>query len=330
MRILVAPDSFGGTLTAHAAAAAIARGWGEGGDLDLAPMSDGGPGFVDVLSGHGEVREHVVPGPLGEPVTARWRLDGSTAYVESAQACGLHLVARNDPEAASTRGVGMLLAAALAAGARRVVVGLGGSATTDGGAGLLSVQGSVPAGVELVAATDVDNPLLGEHGAAAVYGPQKGADPASVARLEERLRAFAAGRPEADLPGAGAAGGLGFALFVLGAARVSGAELVAERVGLAARIAAADLVLTGEGRFDRTSVRGKVVGTVARAARDHGVPCLVLAGEVADGLVHATAAEGVRGAWSLTDLVGAAAARRHAADSLTRLARSISGQWSQP
>ncbi|MGH3744820.1 MAG: glycerate kinase, partial [Mycobacteriales bacterium] len=173
MRILVAPDSFGGTLTARQAADAVARGWGGRDALDLAPMSDGGPGFVEVLSGYGRLRETVVPGPLGDPVTARWRLDGTTAYLESAQACGLHLVPRNDPERADTRGVGLLLAAALAAGADRIVVGLGGSATTDGGAGLLSATGSVPAGVEVLAATDVDNPLLGEHGAAAVYGPQK-------------------------------------------------------------------------------------------------------------------------------------------------------------
>lgn len=323
MRILVAPDSFGGTLTAQQAADALARGWDDRDDLDLAPMSDGGPGFVDVLSGHGVVRELVVPGPLGEPVTARWRLDGSTAYVEAAQACGLHLVSRNDPERASTRGVGRLLAEALRAGATRVVVGLGGSATTDGGAGLLSVQDRVPAGVELVAATDVDNPLLGPHGAAAVYGPQKGADPATVERLEARLHAFAAGRPEAERAGAGAAGGLGFALFLLGAVRVSGAGLVADRVGLAGRAAAAGLVLTGEGRYDHTSVRGKVVGTVAEIARGCRTPCVVAAGEVADGVAGA----GVTEVWSLTDLVGPAVAREHASDSLERLARRIARRW---
>lgn len=323
MRILVAPDSYGGTLTAQQAAGAIARGWRDEDELDLAPMSDGGPGFVDVLAGCGDAREATVAGPLGDPVTARWRLDGTTAYLESAQACGLHLVPRNDPERAGTHGVGMLLAAALAAGAQRIVVGLGGSATTDGGAGLLAVRASVPPGVEILAATDVDNPLLGEHGAAAVYGPQKGADPAAVARLEQRLRHFAAGRPEAAWPGAGAAGGLGFALFRLGATRVSGAALVADRIGLAARAATADLVLTGEGRYDHTSARGKVVGTVAGIAYRHGVPCVVAAGEVVPGV----AAVGVTEAWSLTDLVGPAAARTRAAESLERLARDIAGQW---
>lgn len=323
MRILFAPDTFGDTLTAQGAAEALARGWGDHDVLDLAPMSDGGPGFVDVLSAHGDLREVVVPGPLGDPVTAQWLLAGTTAYVESAQACGLHLVARNDPEAATTRGVGLLLADALSAGATRIVVGLGGSATTDGGAGLLSVVDTLPAGVEVVAATDVDNPLVGEHGAAAVYGPQKGADPAAVGRLEARLRAAAAGHPEADLPGAGAAGGLGFALFLLGAARVSGAALVADRIGLSGRVAAADLVVTGEGRYDHTSSRGKVVGTVAGLARARGVPCVVAAGSVADG----ASAPGVTESHALADLVGADVALADAAGSLERLARRIAGQW---
>jgi glycerate kinase len=323
VRILLAPDSFGDTLSAQQAAEALARGWDERDVIDLAPMSDGGPGFVDVLSGCGDLWEVVVPGPLGVPVLARWRLDGTTAYVESAQACGLHLVTRNDPEAATTRGVGLMLIDALAAGATRIVVGLGGSATTDGGAGLLSVVDAVPDAVEVIAATDVDNPLLGEHGAAAVYGPQKGADPATVARLEARLRVEAAGHPEADLPGAGAAGGLGFALFRLGAVRASGATLVADRIGLADRMAAADLVITGEGRYDHTSARGKVVGTVARLARARGVPCIVTAGSISD----AASAPGVTQAHALVDLVGADIAFAEAGSSLERLARQIAGRW---
>lgn len=327
MRILVAPDSFGGTLTAQQAADAVARGWGDRDDLDLAPMSDGGPGFVDVLAGHGVVRELVVPGPLGEPVTARWRLDGTTAYVESAQACGLHLVPRNDPERASTEGVGLLLAAALGAGATRLVVGLGGSATTDGGAGLRSVLDAVPPGIQIVAATDVDNPLVGEHGAAAVFGPQKGADPPTVARLDERLRVLADGHPEADLPGAGAAGGLGFALLRLGATRVPGAALVADRIGLPARASGADLVVTGEGRYDHTSLRGKVVATVAGLAGDHGVPCVVIAGDVAVG-VREAAAHGVAEAWSLSDVVGAETAVARPARSLEAVARRVAARWS--
>ena len=326
MRILVAPDCFGGTLTAAEAAGAIAAGWAGSGEVDRAPMSDGGPGFVEVLAGLGEVRTAEVTGPLGAPVTARWRLHGTTAYVESAQACGLHLVATNDPEAASTAGVGELLAAVLAAGVTRVVVGLGGSATTDGGAGLLAAVPAVPPGVELLAATDVDNPLLGEHGAARVFGPQKGADGSAVARLERRLRTLAAGRPEAELPGAGAAGGLGFALYVLGARRVSGADLVARVLGLDRRVAAADLVVTGEGRFDRTSLRGKVVGTVAGLARARDTPCVVLAGQVALGECDAAAA-GVSQAWSLVSSVGAVAAYERAAESLEGLSRRVAARW---
>ncbi len=190
--MLLAPDGFGGTLSAREAAAAMAVGWP---GADLAAMSDGGPGFVDVLPG--DLRRTSVSGPLGEPVVARWRRDGDTAYVESAQACGLHLLTHPDPEAATTRGVGELCSAA-AAECGTVVVGLGGSATTDGGRGFLETWSGT---ARLLAASDVDNPLLGPDGAAAVFGPQKGADAAAVERLERRLSAFAAGRPEAAVSG---------------------------------------------------------------------------------------------------------------------------------
>lgn len=314
----MAPDCFGGTLSAPEAAAAIGAAFP---GADLAPLSDGGPGFLDVLPG--QLRALSVTGPLGEPTLARWRLDGSTAYVEAAQACGLHVTDRRDPERATTAGVGELCAAAVSAGARTLVVGLGGSASTDGGRGFLAAFDRTD--VRLVAATDVDNPLLGPDGAAAAFGPQKGADPAAVARLEARLAAQADSRPEAAWPGAGAAGGLGFALLTLGARRVSGAALVGDRLGLPARVAAADLVVTGEGAYDASSLRGKVTAYVAGLAADSGVPCVVLAGRVEVGRRQA-AAHGVTEAWDLTAHAGDAALT-DAAASLTSLARRVARQW---
>jgi glycerate kinase len=323
--VLVAPDSFGGTLTAVEAVAAIAAGWPGADEVDRAALSDGGPGFLDVLPG--QRRTWSVTGPLGEPVQAAWRLDGQTAYIESAQACGLHLVAATgrEPERATTRGVGELCAAAAEAGARRLVIGLGGSATTDGGRGFLSTYARTD--LDLIAATDVDSPLLGPDGAAAVFGPQKGADASAIVRLEAALAAQAAGRPEASWPGAGAAGGLGFALLTLGATRVSGAALVGERLGLPARVAAADLVLTGEGAYDATSLRGKVTAYVAGLALEHAVPCVVLAGRVSVGRREA-AAHGVSEMWDLTQHAGDRA-HTDAAASLTALSRRVAGQWSR-
>ncbi|MFC4602198.1 glycerate kinase [Rhodococcus kronopolitis] len=306
MRVLIAPDSFGGTLTATAAATAMASGWARArpdDELVLAPQSDGGPGFVDVLATRiGERHDEVVDGPLGGPVRAQWLRVGETAYIESAQACGLHLLpGPPDPEtavAAGSGGVGQLIRAAVAAGVTTVVVGLGGSCCTDGGRGLLERLGDGSgadavrsaadrlAGVRLVAATDVENPLLGPVGAAAVFGPQKGADPATVGLLERRNAAWsavladAAGRSVADAAGAGAAGGIGAALLALGASRRSGAAVVATGTGQDELLAAADLVLTGEGRFDEQSLRGKLVVELARAARRHGVPAVVVAGQV--------------------------------------------------
>jgi glycerate kinase len=286
------------------AAEAIAAGWGRGrpGDvLTLAPQSDGGPGFVDVLASRlGEVRTLTVDGPLDRSVTASWVLDtGSaepTAYVESAQACGLALLGGpptvHTAVAAHTRGVGQLIGAALDAGARRVVVGLGGSATTDGGRGMVEALGGLPAGrrrldrVELIAATDVEHPLLGETGAARVFGPQKGADEHTVAVLETRLQEWAdeldsaAGFPVRDVPGAGAAGGLGAALIALGGRRESGAAVIAAHTRLADDLAGADLVITGEGRFDDQSLHGKVISALASGAAERGTPVLVLAGQV--------------------------------------------------
>ncbi|MEV0681848.1 glycerate kinase [Actinosynnema sp. NPDC050436] len=336
MRVVIAPDCFGGTLTAREAAEAIADGWrsaAPGDELVLRPLADGGPGFVDVLHGAlgGVVRTSVVAGPRGEPVSARWLVaDDGTAYVESAQACGLHLVPEDERastvESASTRGVGELVAAADALGCHTVVVGLGGSATTDGGAGLLSVVPSVSA--RLVAASDVENPLLGPHGAAATFGPQKGASPEVVERLEARLASMAVLEPVRDLPGAGAAGGLGAALMALGASVVSGAGLVRSATRLDPALDVADLAVSGEGSFDWQSLRGKLVTAVAGGAAERGIPCLVLAGQVSVGRREAGAA-GVQESYSVAEHAGSV--ERSVGDpagTLSALAADVARQWS--
>jgi glycerate kinase len=328
MRVLIAPDCYGDSLSAVAAAAAIAAGWRQArpdDDLTAAPQSDGGPGFVDVLASRlGRLETLRVCGPLGANVDADWVFDAApagapTAYVESAQACGLALLGGPPtPQtalAAHTTGVGQLLAAALARGATRIVVGLGGSASTDGGRGMVAALGGPQtakdrlAGVEVIAATDVEHPLLGPMGAARVFGPQKGADDHTVAVLEQRLAAWAAdlealaGRRVAGLPGAGAAGGLGAALLALGARRESGAAVIAAHTGLASDLAAADLVITGEGRFDDQSLHGKVISALAAGAAAHRTPVLVLAGQVTldDAALRAA---GISAAFSLVDFAG--------------------------
>jgi len=325
LRVLIAPDSFGDSLTAEQAAAAIATGWYRSRPRDrftIAPQSDGGPGFVAVLARTiGAPRRIRVQGPLDTEVEAEWLLDDATAtaYLESAQVCGLAALGRTpSPETAlgaGSGGVGQLIEAALAAGARRIVVGLGGSASTDGGRGLLEALGGPAAGrarlagVEVIAATDVDHPLLGPWGAARVFGPQKGADPATVTLLEHRLGAIAAeldalaGRMVSAEAGAGAAGGIGAALLALGARRESGAAVIAERTGLAAALAAADLVVTGEGRLDAQSLRGKVVGALAGAARARSLPVLVFAGQVDVGAA-ALQASGIRAVAAIADYAG--------------------------
>jgi glycerate kinase len=304
LRVLIAPDCFGGSLTAAGAAEAIVDGWRRarpGDILVVAPQSDGGPGFVEALgAGHPgmQLRHARVRGPLDAGVAAVWVLNPvtATAYIESAQACGLHQLGgpptTDTAWRAHSRGVGELIAEAVRCGARTVVVGLGGSGCTDGGRGMIEALGGIGeavrtlAGIDLIAATDVEHPLLGPTGAAAVFGPQKGADPATVARLEDRLSRWSAelraatGRAVDGLPGAGAAGGLGAALLALGGRRESGAALIAAHTGTDREITRADLVATGEGRLDEQSLRGKVVGSLAGAARRHGVPVLVLAGQV--------------------------------------------------
>lgn len=327
MRVLIAPDCFGDSLTAVEAARAIADGWQRarpGDALITAPQSDGGPGFVGVLAAvhpDMQVRRSRVRGPLDVDVDAEWVFDAdtSTAFIECAQACGLALLGGpatvRTALAAHSAGVGQLIESALHTGSRTIVVGLGGSSCTDGGRGMAEALGGVTeairrlTGVRLIVATDVEHPLLGPIGAARVFGPQKGADPPTVILLEERLTDWAAeleaaaGRDVSTIPGAGAAGGLGAALLALGARRESGAGVIAAHTGMADQIAAAEVIVTGEGRLDDQSLHGKVVGALALAARPYAVPVLVLAGQVALSREELQAA-GITAVHSLADYAG--------------------------
>ncbi|MFL5943130.1 MAG: glycerate kinase [Gaiellaceae bacterium] len=275
MRLLAAPDKFRGTLTAREAAAAIAAGAARTGwDAVELPLADGGEGTLDVLGGGN--RSTVVTGPLADPVEAAWRLEeDGTALIEAAQACGLTLAGgpdRNDPLAATSRGVGELVAAAVAEGAQRIVVTVGGVASTDGGAAAVE---ALPAALPpLEVACDVDARFLD---AADVFASQKGATPEQVEILRRRLAQL----DVPDLPGAGAAGGLAGGLAARGARLSPGFDLVAQRLGFDHHLAAADLLVTGEGRLDATSVTGKVVGRALERAAAAGVAALVVAGEVA-------------------------------------------------
>jgi glycerate kinase len=252
-------------------------------------MADGGEGILEAMGG--TVRRSRVRGPLGETVEAEWRLRGTTAVIEMAQAAGLELLGGaewNDPMRANTAGVGDLIGAAVAAGAKRVVVGVGGSATTDGGLACLSAlePHARLSGIELVVACDVTTTFVD---AAEHFAPQKGATPAQVALLRRRLERLAQvyeedhGVDVRDLPGSGAAGGLAGGLAAVGATLMSGFEVVSDSVGLAEKLEDADLVVTGEGFLDEQSFRGKVVGGVAELAADLGVPVLVVVGRVYDG-----------------------------------------------
>lgn len=364
----------------------MARGWRRTAPTDElceVPLADGGTGFVDVLHTvlGGRVNTLWVTGPLnGNRVRASWLVvdtaGGRTAYVEAAQACGLDLmpVRPLDPAeagtaaagAATSRGLGELLVGATAdPSVTTVVVGLGGSACTDGGAGALAALGAQPLdgsgaalrdggialvdcarlagaptlrrGVRLVVAADVDNPLLGQQGAAQVFGPQKGADPATVAMLEKGLEQYVAvlaavvhrdAAELATLPAGGAAGGLGAALQALGGERVSGSGLVRDLSGLDAALDEADLVLTGEGSFDWQSLRGKLITAVASAAAARGLPCLVLAGQVSVGRREA-ASVGIQDAYSVAEHAGGdAASMADPAGTLASLAEELAGQWS--
>ena len=290
--VVAAPDKLRGTASAADAAAAIARaaeasGW----TCDAVPVADGGEGTLDALGGAN--RETTVTGPLGDPVVAPWRSGrAGTAVVEMAQASGLVLAGGpegNDPMAASTWGTGELISAALDAGAKRVIVGVGGSATTDGGLGALRALEPLARlrGVKLLVACDVRTTFVD---AATHFAPQKGATPSQVELLRRRLERLAQvyeeeyGVDVRDVPGSGAAGGLAGGLLCAGARLVSGFDLVADELDLAERIEGADLVVTAEGFLDEQSFDGKVVGGVHDLASSSGVPVLAVVGEVVDSV----------------------------------------------
>ena len=287
--MVAAPDKFRGTASATEVADAIGRAaWEAGWRCDEVPMADGGEGLLEALGGPN--RTSTVTGPLGDPVDAPWRLDRSTAVIEMALASGLTLVGgadENDPVSASTYGTGELINDALEAGARRIIVGVGGSATTDGGLGALWALYPLQRlrGIELIVACDV---TIGFADAAERFAPQKGASPAQVELLRRRLERLAQvyedehGVDVRSLRGSGAAGGLAGGLAAAGATLVDGFEVVAEEVGLDEKLEGADLVVTGEGFLDEASFEGKVVGGVAELAAELGVPVLAVVGRVYD------------------------------------------------
>lgn len=290
VRILAAPDKFRGTASAAAVAGAVAAAGRQcGAQTRELPLSDGGEGFLEVFGGAN--RSTTVTGPLGDPVDAGWRLSGKTAVIEMAQASGLELVGGpdgNDPVAAATSGTGELIAAALDGGARRILVGHGGSATTDGGLGAL--RALFPAarlrGIDLVAAVDVTTAFLDS---ADVFGPQKGATTSQIELMRRRLERLAQvyredhGVDVTTIAGAGAAGGLAGGLAAVGAIVELGFDLIADELELADAVEAADLVVTGEGFIDEASFDGKVVGGLVELGAEFRVPVLAVAGEVFDG-----------------------------------------------
>lgn len=319
MRALASPSSLKGVLSAVEAAMALVAGMREAGlDAEELPVADGGEGTAEVLAAAlgGEWRTAPVSDPLGRTVAARYLvLEDGTAVVEAAEAVGLRRlsVEERDPLRATSRGLGELLLAAAAEAGGPLLVGLGDSATIDGGAGLREVVGEALSGRALHALCDVRNPLLGERGAARAFGPQKGASPEQVEELEARLARMAELRPYAALPGAGAAGGLGAAIAALGGELVSGAEHVLERIGFRGQVSGANLVVTGEGTVDRASGEGKAVGEVVRICGEEGVRCVVFGGRIEAGFA------GVE----LRELSGDTA---RAADDLVALGERLGGE----
>lgn len=291
MLVLASPASLKGVLSPREAATALAAGLRrvDGIDVDEAPVADGGEGTAELLHDAlgGVWHTAVVAGPLGRPVAARWLLlPDRTAVVESSQAVGLPLLAPEqlDPLRASTIGLGELLLATLGQRPSALLACVGGVATVDGGVGMRAVVGRWLRDLPIRVLCDVRNPLLGPRGAARVFGPQKGADPAAVEELEARLEELDELVPYRDLPGAGAGGGLGAAFAALGGELVEGAEAVLDLIGFDERARGASLVVTGEGTVDATTLEGKAPGAVqARAAR-LGVPCALFGGLVRDGI----------------------------------------------
>jgi glycerate 2-kinase len=287
VRALASPASLKGVLSPIEAAALLASGMRrvDGVEVDEAPVADGGEGTAAVLARAlgGDWRRAVVSDPLGRPVPGRFLLlpDG-TAVVEAAEAVGLPRLAPDelDPVAASTRGLGELMLAALAERPSSILVCPGGTATVDGGVGLRNTVGTWLRGIPIRVACDVRNPLLGERGAARVFGPQKGARAETIPYLEQRLASLEELAPYRDLPGAGAGGGLGAALAALGAQLLDGAQLVLDLIGFDDRARNADLVVSGEGTIDATTFEGKAPGTVARRCSELGVRCVLFGGRV--------------------------------------------------
>ena len=324
LTVVIAPDSFKGSLTSVEVAMALADGWHRARPADeilLAPLADGGEGTLVAIAAAGgwEWRESPATDPIGRPITARWlrSVDGRRAVIELAAASGLSRLTADerDPRGASTVGTGELLRAAIDEGVRTITLGIGGSATNDGGAGILRALGAVvtPGGaeasgvdlsgldarlaqVDLRIACDVTNPLLGPAGAAATYGPQKGATPDDVAWLDAALARYAdalegaTARPERDTPGAGAAGGVGFGLLCLqdrfrSLELVPGVDVLMSETDLDGKLTRADLVITGEGRIDAQTAFGKTALGVARRAHAHGLPTIAIGGGVTpDGI----------------------------------------------
>ena len=319
LRVVIAPDSFKGSLTSVEVASALASGWlaaRPGDEVLLAPLADGGEGTLVAIAAAGGWEWRIAPAsdPIGRPVDARWlrSADGARAVVELAEASGLSRLTaeERDPAGASTRGTGEVLRAVLDDGIRTITLGIGGSATTDGGAGILRALGAAIdlgaaegaavdlagldhrlADVDLRIACDVTNPLLGPRGAAATYGPQKGASPEQVSELDAALARYAdgvraaTGRDERETPGAGAAGGTAFGLLsIAGRFRsvrlVPGVDVVMDETGLRDKLAGADLVITGEGRIDAQTAFGKTALGVAQLAAAAGVRCIAVGGGV--------------------------------------------------
>jgi glycerate 2-kinase len=325
--VVVAPDSFKGSLTSREVATALRDGWLRARPADevlLAPLADGGEGTLVAIEAAGgwEWQEAAAHDPIGRPVRARWlrSTDGERAVVELAAASGLSRLssAERNPAGASTYGTGEVLRAAIDAGIQRITLGIGGSATTDGGSGILRALGArltderadlsgldpLLASVDLRIACDVTNPLLGDHGAAATYGPQKGAAPDQVRELDAWLHAYAdrleaaTGHRERETPGAGAAGGTAFGLLCLrdrfrSLELVPGVDVVMEETDLGGKLARADLVITGEGRIDAQTAFGKTALGVARRAAAAGIPCIAVGGGVEPDGIAALAPFGV-------------------------------------
>jgi glycerate 2-kinase len=372
-RVVVAPDKFKGSLTAAEVTAAVVAGLVRGGfigEIEALPVADGGDGTVAAAVSAGFRRVELgVRGPVGKNVTASYALLGDTAVVEAAQACGLALLPPGclAPLTATSRGVGELILTATRMGAKRIVLGVGGVATTDGGAGLLQALGArltddkgreLPpggaelarldalnlarlrdlSGVEFLLASDVDNPLLGPEGAAAVYGPQKGASPGEVRLLEAGLRrwadlaeaAFGGPVPVRDAPGAGAAGGIGFAaMLFLGARMRPGIELLLELASFGSRLDGARLVITGEGSLDAQTLHGKAPVGVARAAAEHepAVPVVAVAGRCTLTQDELRAA-GIARVYALSDLEpDLERSIAYGGELVERLAERITADW---